>query len=91
MHNQKQFLVFTKRAKLQDITVMKYSSTFSNLVGALYRETNLSEIDSSIINFLPSFLPSLGIVVFTIIQGYIQISPHMKPIVVCMQGMNLLL
>lgn len=90
MHNQKQFLVFTKRAKLQDITVMKYSSTFSNLVGALYRETNLSEIDSSIINFLPSFLPSLGIVVFTIIQGYIQISPRMKPLV-CMQGMNLLL
>jgi hypothetical protein len=29
--------------------------------------------------------------VFTIIQGYIQISPHMKPLVVCMQGMNLLL
>ncbi len=87
MHNQKQFLIFTKRAKLQDITVMKYSSTFSNLVGALYRETNLSEIDSRII----SFLPSLGIVVFNIIQGYIQISPCMKPLAVCMQGMNLLL
>jgi hypothetical protein len=55
MHNQK--LIFTKRAKLQDITVMKYLSTFSNLVGALYRKTNLSEIDSHIINFLPSFLP----------------------------------
>jgi len=41
-------------------------------------------------NKLPSFLPSLGIVVFTIIQGYIQISPCMKPLV-CMQGMNLLL
>jgi hypothetical protein len=87
MHDQKQFLIFTKRAKLQDITVMKYSSTFSNLVGALYRETNLSEIDSRII----SFLPSLGIVVFNIIQGYIQISPRMKPLAVCMQGMNLLL
>jgi hypothetical protein len=36
-------------------------------------------------------LPSLDIVVSTIIQGYIQISPHMKPLVVCMQGMNLLL
>jgi hypothetical protein len=86
MHNQKQFLIFTKRAKLQDITVLEYSSTFSNLVGALYRETNLSEIDSRIINFLPSF----GIVVFIIIQGYIQISPHMKPLAVCMQGVNLL-
>jgi hypothetical protein len=53
----------------------------------LYRETNLSEIDSRII----SFLPSLGIVVFNIIQGYIQISPCMKPLAVCMQGMNLLL
>lgn len=54
---------------------------------ALYRETNLSEIDSRIINFLHS----LGIVVFNIIQGYIQISPRMKPLAVCMQGMNLLL